>query len=270
MNEKTPQPAPTRRIGDSIRTVPLDSPFVWLAKGWIDLSEAPWLSIMYGLFFSLIGLGLAVGLHMAGLDYLIYPLTAAVILGGPILALGIFAISRRLEHDNDIKIGTLLTAWRHNRFHVLTAGFVFMLFALVWSRAAVLTFVISFPYIGMNLDLFFEQELFTLNGLIFILVGTAIGAFLATIAFIIGVVSLPMLLDRKVDFLTAAIVSFLVVKRNKAVMITWAALIALFIGVGLVTLYIGLAVTLPLIGYASWHAYRECVDADAWPQTPID
>ena len=204
------------------------------------------------------------------MDYLIYPLTAAVILGGPILTLGIYAISRRLEYGGELKIGKCLTAWRHNRFHVLTAGFVFMLFALVWSRAAVLTFVISFPYIGMNLDVFFEKELFTMDGLIFIIVGTSIGAFLATIAFIVGVVSLPMLLDRKVDFLTAAIVSFLVVKRNKAAMFTWAALIVMFIGVGLATAYIGLAVTLPLIGYASWHAYRECVDASAWPQTPLE
>lgn len=270
MSEKTSPTPPTRRIADSIQTVPLDSPFVWLAKGWIDLARVPWLSIFYGLFFSLTGLGLAVGLHMANLDYLIYPLTAAVILGGPILALGVYAISRRLEHGGDLKIGKCLTAWRHNGFHVLTAGFVFMLFALLWSRAAVLTFVISFPYIGLNLDLFFTQELFTLNGLIFVMVGTCIGAFLATIAFTIGVVSLPMLLDRKVDFLTAAMVSVLVVKRNKAVMITWAALIALFIGVGLATVYIGLAITLPLIGYSSWHAYRECVDASAWPQTPME
>lgn len=265
---KTAEPA-VKPIAEYIRDVNIEQPFVWLGKGWADFVRAPTLSLAHGLIFTTIGLVLAVGLHYAEMDYLIYPMTAGFILAGPILAIGIYDISRRFSRGSVPRPGKCLTAWRYNGYHVLTAGLVLMIFAMVWSRFAVLTFVLSFPYIGMNLDVILDKVFFTWDGFVFLLTGTAIGAVMAVIAFMFGVVTLPMMLDRKVDVFTAAFVSFLVVKKNIGAMLTWAGLIVIFIGAGLATAYIGLAITLPLIGYASWHAYEACVDGSRWPENPV-
>jgi uncharacterized membrane protein len=90
-------------------------------------------------------------------------------------------------------------------------------------------------------------------------VGTAVGAVLAAIAFAISAVSIPLILDRDVGAFAAMATSVSAVVVNWRVMIGWAALIALFGAVGLASFYIGLAVILPLIGHASWHAYRDLV-----------
>ena len=260
----------TLPMADRIREVDIGAPFVWLGKGWTDLVRAPRLSIAHGLIFALTGLGIGVGLRLAGMAYLIYPLSVGFLLGGPFLALGLYDISRRYDYGKEVKPGKCLTAWRHNAYHVLTAGLVLMLFAIIWSRLAVLTFALSFPHLGLNMAAIIQKVFFSLDGLIFLLTGTIIGGILAALAFVFGVVTLPMMLDRKVDVFSAALVSFLVVIRNKGAMITWAGLIVIFIGAGLASGYIGLAVTLPLIGHASWHAYRACVNPEAWPQTPSD
>lgn len=270
MNEIDSDRPTGRPVGDHIRKVGIEEPFVWLGKGWADFVRAPRLSIFHGLIYTTIGLCIAVGLRLAGMDYLIYPVTAGFILCGPILAIGVYDISRRFARGTKPQPGKCLTAWRHNGYHVMTAGLVWMVFALVWSRLAILTFVLSFPYVGLNLELVLDKVFFTWDGFVFLLVGTTIGAVMATVAFVFGVVTLPMMLDRKVDVFTASFVSFLVVRKNVPAMLTWAALIVIFIGAGLASAYIGLAVTLPLIGYASWHAYSACVDPSKWPENPLN
>ena len=94
-------------------------------------------------------------------------------------------------------------------------------------------------------------------------------AVIATIVFVISVVSIPMMLDRKTDFVTAVLTSLTAVRVNKGVMLLWAALIAIFTGIGLLTFYLGLAIVLPLIGHATWHAYRDIVESGDLEQNPI-
>lgn len=268
--ETPAQPSKPRPVSDYINDVSIEQPFVWLGKGWADFVRAPRLSIIYGLIYTVIGVFLAIDLHMMGMDYLIYPLTAGFILGGPVLAIGMYNVSRRIERGHKPRPLRCFMAWKNNRYHIMTAGLVFMIFAIAWSRIAVLSFVLTFPYIGLNVEAIINKVLFTPEGIIFMIVGTMMGAVLAAIAFVFGVVALPMMLDRKVDIFTASLVSFLVVMKNKGAMLTWGGLIVIFIGAGLATAYIGLAVTLPLIAYASWHAYRACVDPSKWPETPLD
>ncbi len=261
---------PAVPMSDRIREVDIGQPFVWLGKGWVDLTRSPLLSILHGLIFAVVGLGIVVGLRLADKDYLIYPMSAAFLFGGPFLALGLYDISRRHEMGQRPRPGRCLTASRHNIYHILTAGLVLMLFAIIWSRLAVLTFALSFPYAGIDLSTILEKVLFTVDGLIFLATGAVIGGALAGIAFLFGVVTLPMMLDRRIDVFGAALVSFLVVARNKGAMLTWAGLIVVFTIAGLATAYVGLAITLPLIGHASWHAYRACVKPDAWPANPCE
>lgn len=259
-----------RPVSEFIRDVSIEQPFVWLGKGWADFVRAPKLSIVHGLIFTLSGFILFVGLTLMGMEYLIFPMTAGFILIGPVLAIGLYDISRRFSRGSRPKPGRCFRASRHNLYHVMTAGVVFMIFAIIWSRLAVLSFVLCFPYIGLNLERFLHEKLFTLDGAIFLVLGTGIGITMATVAFVLGVVTLPMMLDRKVDVFTASMVSFLVVRKNKGAMLTWAGLIVIFIGAGLFSGYIGLAITLPLIAYASWHAYEACVDGSRWVQNPMD
>jgi uncharacterized membrane protein len=102
----------------------------------------------------------------------------------------------------------------------------------------------------------------------FMVVAFAVGTLFAVFIFCISAFSLPMILDRKADMITAAVTSFNAVLRNKAVMLFWALLIVAVVGIGLATAFIGLGIAMPLVGHATWHAYQETIDSSAWPKHP--
>ncbi len=134
-----------------------------------------------------------------------------------------------------------------------------MLFLIVWIRLAVLIFALTFPYERLDLQSLVNTVLFTTDGNLFLILGTAVGCLMAGIAFATGVFSLPLLLDRKAGLVEGVATSVVAVLINLRVMALWAAVIVVFTAAGVLTAYIGLAVTLPLIGHASWHAYRAVV-----------
>jgi uncharacterized membrane protein len=111
--------------------------------------------------------------------------------------------------------------------------------------------------------------LFSGSGLTFLLVFLVVGAIIAAAVFAISVVSIPMMLDRKTDLVTAVLTSLAAVRANPWPMVLWAALIVIFTGIGLMTFYIGLALALPLIGHATWHAYRDLVEYSNLEQQPL-
>ena len=122
---------------------------------------------------------------------------------------------------------------------------------------------------NLVLDSSVAQLFFSGSGLVFLIVFTLVGAVIATAVFVISVVSIPMMLDRKTDFITAVLTSITAGRANIVVMMLWAALLTVFTGIGLITFYLGLAIVLPLIGHATWHAYRDIVDSDDLEQQPI-
>lgn len=257
-------PAPVARpnvlpYADRITIVGSEEPFKWLLAGWRDFRRSVGVSLGYGLIFVAAGLALTLGLYAAGLVYLIAPLIAGFLLVGPALTVGLYAISRDLEAGLRPSLPRALTAWRANPGRLIGLGLMLVLFLIVWIRLAVLTFAISFPYEKLSVPEMASATLFTTQGNIFLLLGTAIGGVMATLVFVASVVSLPMLLDRDVDILQAVVTSVVAVLSNVRTMALWAALIVVFTAAGLLTAYIGLAVTLPLIGHASWHAYRAVI-----------
>jgi len=135
-------------------------------------------------------------------------------------------------------------------------GLLLLLFLAVWLGFAALLFALSFPDAGFDWERVVMGTLFTAKGWSFLAFGTAVGAVMATIAFVAGAFSLPLLLDRRTGLLEALATSVTAVRLNPRAMAVWAGLIVLFTAAGLATWYIGLCVTLPLIGHASWHAYR--------------
>ena len=126
---------------------------------------------------------------------------------------------------------------------------------LIWSRS------------GMMLTAFFPAQDGDVRSLLeFLLVGSAIGSVFATITFAAAVFSLPMIADREVDMITACISSINAVLRNKRVMLEWALIICVLTAIGFISGLIGLGVIMPWLAYASYHAYRETIDASTWPE----
>ena len=139
-------------------------------------------------------------------------------------------------------------------------GFILLLILLTWIRIAAMIFML---YWGLEPPSFEDLIVSTFlrpESLPFLVFGTAIGAVFAAIAYAVSVVSIPMILDRHdVDVITAVVTSVKAVQQNPVPMLFWAVLVAAFTGLGMLALYVGLIVTLPLIGHASWHAYRDLV-----------
>ena len=244
---------------DRVRIVTTEAPFRWLVAGWRDVARAGRVSIGYGALFAVAGFALTVGLYVAGLEYLIGPLAAGFLLVGPILTVGLYAISRDLAAGGTPALGAALLAWRANPAPLLAFGLGQVLFLIVWMRLAVVIFAVSFPHQDIDLQGIVNVALFTAQGNIFLLIGTAVGAVMASIAFAVGAFSLPLMLDRRVGIIEAVVTSVVAIVLNLRVMALWAALIVLFTAAGLATAYVGLALTLPLIGHATWHAYRAVI-----------
>ena len=138
-------------------------------------------------------------------------------------------------------------------------GFVLLLVMLTWIRLAIMIFMLYWGLTPPSFEDLVVNTFLRLESLPFLVLGTAVGAVFAAIAFSISAVSLPMLLDRRVDVITAVVTSVRAVRENPVPMLLWAALIAGFTAAGLATLYLGLVVTMPLIGHATWHARRDLV-----------
>jgi uncharacterized membrane protein len=120
-------------------------------------------------------------------------------------------------------------------------------------------FAICFPFTTLDMQALLNATLFTRDGITFLVVGSIVGAGMATIAFTLGAFSLPLLLDRKVGIFQALVMSAVAVVMNARTMAVWAGLVVLFTAAGLACAYVGLVVTLPLIGHATWHAYRAVI-----------
>lgn len=243
-------------VTPKVRIIKSDQLWEWLGAGWKDLWRAPAVSIPYGLLFVIMGYAL-VYLATARFHFIL-ALTAGFMLVGPFLAMGLYDISRRLEAGKTPTLGLALTAWRHNTLPILLFGLLIGVLMIVWVRLAALLFAVTFR--DLTVDTSVSALFFSGGGFTFLIVFMMVGAIIAAIVFAISVVSIPMMLDRKIDFMTAVLTSLTAVRANPGSMALWALLIVIFTGIGLITFYIGVAIALPLIGHASWHAYKDLVE----------
>ncbi len=247
-----------------IRNIDPDQPWSWLSAGWNDLRRAPVPSLAFGITYSVAGMILTALVVIYDVFYLTAPLLAGFMLLGPILAVGLYQISRRLEQGQQVGLGDVLTAWRDNPAQIAYMGLTLMLFLLAWMRIAQLIFALFNSYAPPPVEpIDFINFLLSTERIPFLLTGSVIGGVLAVIVFAISAISIPLLLDRKeMHVIHAMVISVKAVRANLWPMLLWAWLVAMFIGVGLATAYVGLIVTLPLIGHATWHAYKDIVDWD--------
>lgn len=238
------------------RTLDVSAPLRWLRLGWSDMWQTPRLSLTYGVAMMGLSMLIATLAWKYGLAALYLGLATGFVFIGPVLAVGLYSISRQLGQGQRPVMGYCLReGWHHIR-ELLVLGIVLLVVMLVWARAAA-TLHVFFPVVS-NPDL---AQL-----LPFLSVGTAVGAVFTVVVFAVSAFSLPMIMDRKVDSITAVVTSVNAVLSNKKPMLLWASLIGLSVVLGFATAFVGFAVLLPLIGHATWHAYRDTIDASRWPQ----
>jgi uncharacterized membrane protein len=254
--------SPARSLARPVKVVDVEAPWRWLRLGWHDLSQARGVSLLFGVLIALASL-LLINLlwHVDLLPYAL-PLAAGFMFVAPALAICFYDISRRLERGEPVRFGAVALAWMPHVGQIATMGLTMMLFQLAWIRFATLLFALFFGPEPANWNHFIEALLFSAQGVPFLIIGTAIGGALAVLAFAISVTAFPMLLDRDVGTAAAIATSVHAAMVNWRVMTGWAALIAMFTAAGIVTGCLGLIVTMPLIGHASWHAYRDLVGTD--------
>ncbi|MBO6543780.1 MAG: DUF2189 domain-containing protein [Alphaproteobacteria bacterium] len=243
-----------------VLTVSLDAPWNWISAGWRDMWAMPGVSLSYGILFFLISVSLAGALFVAGLSSLVLALGAGFMLVGPMLAVGLYEASRRLERQNPVSFRDVLFVETAAPMQLAFLGGLLMLVLLGWIRIASLLFALFFGLNGFPpLADFLPTLMFTGHGLGLVVVGTIIGAVIAYAVFAISVISVPLLMDRDMDAVSAVIVSIKAVTENARPMLLWAWIIALVMALGMATFFVGMIIAFPLIGHATWHAYRSLV-----------
>jgi uncharacterized membrane protein len=243
-----------------IRLVAVDRPWTWLAAGWHDLWAAPASSLAYGAAAVLAG-WLAIALLLwADLPYLVLPLSTGFFFVGPFMAVGLYEISRRLEAGLPVDGRSTWRAWRRNPDQIALMGVLLLLLHLAWMRAAQLLFALfEWPAVP-SWDRFMDLAWHSARSLPFLAVGVALGAVLASVAFAIGAFSMPYLLDQRgANLFEAIATSVTAVRLNVRPMVLWASLIVVLVALAMVPGLLGLVVVLPVVGHASWHAYRDIV-----------
>lgn len=240
------------------RRVPFDAPWEWLAAGWRDLWMVPGVSLIYGAAFAIAALVLCLGLMRIEAMSIFLALAGGFLLIGPFLAVGLYEASRRLELKQPVAFRDVMWSWLAARGQLGFFGVVLMFTFLVWLQIA---FLIAMGFLGGQgippADQFMQLLLFTPRGLGMLIIGTIVGGILAVTVFSISALAVPLLLDRRTDAFTAAKASINAVKKNPKPMALWAALIVVIMAAGFATLLVGLVVSFPLIGHATWHAYEE-------------
>jgi uncharacterized membrane protein len=250
------------------RTVAPLAPLQWVRRGWRDMWAAPRQSLTYGAIVIGLSLALATIAVRFGGYFELLALVSGFILVAPVLAVGTYVISIHLERGETPSLRRCLREEQRAFGNLMVFALMLMVVFLVWARAGSAVHVF-FP-IGESPG---WSDYATFFG-----IGSAIGSIFAAIVFSAAAFSLPMLVDRRVDSVTAVVTSINAVLRNKPAMAVWAACIVLAVapgfallfmgherGSGLAWIMAGLGITLPLIGHATWHAYRETIDASAWP-----
>lgn len=242
-----------------VNRITLDHPWQWLAAGWHDLIRAAHFSLAYGVIFSVVSLLITMGLLYQELFFVVPPLTAGFFLVAPLLGMGLYSISASLAQGQEIRFSHVWRVWKCNEVHLATMSVILLLLLIMWMLAANLVFALLFDHPVPSWERFIPVVFLSGESPLFLFAGLTVGGLIAAFTFTISVVSVPLLMDRPIDLFSAIQTSIQAVRSNWQPMILWACLIVMFVGIGIITFYVGLVVTMPLIGHASWHAYQDLI-----------
>ena len=257
-----PQQTPSGLTPASVRKVPLSRPLGWLLLGWRDFSRAPWPSVVHGVAVAAGGWAiLAITLRYW---YLLPGACSGFLLVGPILATGLYELSRRLGAGEHPTIADVIGAWRRGTRPLVWLGLLLVLAGTLWVLVSTVLFALFVHAPITGLESFLRHVVLSQSSHLFP-IWILLGGLGAALVFAATVVSAPMLLDRDVDMPSALLTSIRAVGENPLAMALWATLIMLATGISLLTLMFGFVIVVPVIGHATWHAYLDLVDAGGLP-----
>jgi len=235
----------------------LSGPLRWLALGWRDFTRCPLIGLFYGACF--VGMGWALVTVFQHAPAYVLALSAGFLLVGPFLALGLYQASHRLEQGAKPALIDSAMAWRNRLSTMGVFGVVLLVLEMLWARASLVVFALSFD--GMPDFKGSLLALFDPKNIDFIIAWVIVGGIFAALIFAVSVISIPMMLDRSSDAITAGLTSMRLVLTQPGVMILWAALLTTLVVLAMLPWFLGLLVVGPVLGHATWHAYRHAVVA---------
>ncbi len=231
-----------------------------LVAGWQDFRRAPLLGAIFSAVYVLGGWLIFWAMTTKGQLWWTLPASAGFPILGPFIACGFYEISRRLESGEPLVASEIFgVIFRQKDRQIPAIAAVIVVYFLFWNFLSHMIFALFLgnavmTNVSSSLAVFLSPQ-----GLAMLAFGTLVGAAFATLLFCLTVVSLPMLLDREVDFVTAMLTSFALVRENPGIMLGWGALIAVCLFLGMLPGFLGLFLVLPLFGHASWHLYRRAI-----------
>lgn len=241
-----------------MRPLSFADPFRWLALGWRDFLARPGIGLFYGMCFTLMALLLAVVFRNRP-EYTM-SIASGCLLVGPFLAMGLYEVSRRREAGLEPQLGASLTCWGRHIGSMSLLVLVLIVLELLWGRASLVVFAVFFNT-GMPSTTGVLKAVFSPDNWQFVAVYAVVGGVFAALVYATTVVAIPMILDRNTDAVSAALTSMRVVFTHPLVLLLWGALISLLVLLALLLPWsAGLLVIGPLLGFASWHAYRSSVE----------
>lgn len=242
--------APCRKLSPS-------APFRWVRLGIDDLRKALPQSLLYGAFMAIVFALVSIAAWRYGTHWLMLAMICGFVFLAPLTCIGLYAISAQLERRQPVSLArSLRAAFRRYLGSEMIFALVLLIIFFIWARAGMMVIAFTAPQTGAS-----PGDLRTV-----LAVGSIVGAVFAAITYSVSAFSLPMIMHRNVDTVTAIVSSVNAVLRNKMAMFVWLSIIACGLLIGVATAFIGLAVILPVIGYGAWHGYLETIDASEFPR----
>ena len=229
----------------------------WMRAGWQDFKSTPGNSLIYGGALVVASYILTIASWHLGGAVLLLSLLSGLVFIAPVLALGLYSVSCQIGEGQKPRLAYCLREGRRHLGNELIFSLVLLIIFLLWVRA------------GSAIHIFFPMESDTTlsDFVVFYGVGSAVGAVFASLVFCASAFSLPMMMDRDADAITAVLTSVNAVRTNLVPMLVWALIICASIALSFLTAYLLMAVLMPVLGYATWHGYKQTIDASMWPET---
>jgi uncharacterized membrane protein len=266
ISETPPPQTPPPVDSASVFSLPLAElrmrdPIRWIQLGWADFVRCPRIGLFYGLCFFAMGHAL-MAVFQSAPEYVL-ALSAGFLLMGPFLCLGLYDASKAMQtHSHRPSLRASLLAWRPTRGTMAIFAGVLLILEMLWGRAALVVFAVSFTTMPDKANLL--AMLIDPENIAFLITYTAVGGIFAGLIFVTSVIAIPMIMDRQVDAVSAGLTSIRACLQNPGVMLWWGALITGLIVLAILPWFLGLFIIGPVLGHATWHAYRHIVPA---PQT---
>lgn len=232
-----------------------------LAQGIDDFRQAPQFGLFFGGVFALGGIMIAASLLYFDMPWMIYPFAIGFPLLGPFAAVGLYEVSRRIEHGRPLAWGEILgVIWRQRTREFSWMAFVTLFIFWIWIYQVRLLIAIILGFkASSNFDRFVDVVTSTNEGFLFLIVGHVVGAVLALVLYSVTVISLPFLLERNTDFITAIATSVKAVFTSPVPMLGWGLCVTVLVIAATLPAFLGFFVVLPVLGHATWHLYRKVV-----------